>query len=104
MAGFDWDQANIKHIAKYKITPDEAEQVVLNDPIDLSMQSHDGEERTPQVGETDAGRVLVVVTAWRDGLIRVVTAFPAKLALRKLYFAQRGSANAGGIEEAEFQE
>ena len=104
MAEFDWDQANIQHIAKHGITPEEVEQVVLNEPIDLTMQLRDGEERTPQVGETDAGRILVVITTWRDGLIRVVTAFPAKIALRKLYVAQRGSANAGATEETELRE
>jgi hypothetical protein len=46
MAGFDWEQANIDHIAKHGITADEAEQVVLNDPIDLTMQLRGGEERT----------------------------------------------------------
>jgi uncharacterized protein len=104
MAGFDWEQANIDHIAKHGITADEAEQVVLNDPIDLTMQLRGGEERTPQIGETDAGRILVVITTWRKGLIRVVTAFPAKSALRKFYAAQKGSAYAGGTEETELQE
>lgn len=104
MAGFDWDQANIDHIAKHGITPDEAEQVVHNDPVDLTLQLRDGEERTPQVGETNAGRILVVITTWRGRLIRVVTAFPANVALRRLYATQRGSRYAGGTEEKEFQE
>jgi uncharacterized DUF497 family protein len=59
MAGFDWDRANIEHIAKHGVTPAEAEQVVLNDPVDLTLQLRDGEERTPQIGETNAGRILV---------------------------------------------
>ena len=101
MAGFDWDQENISHIAKHGIAPDEAEQVVLNDPIDLTIQMGDGEERIPQVGETNAGRILVVISTWRDELIRVVTAFPAKSTLRKLYLAQRGRECAGGTEEAD---
>ena len=104
MAAFDWDQANIDHIARHGITPEEAEQVVLNDPIDLTMQLRDGEERTPQVGETDDGRLLVVVTTWREELIRVVTAFPAKSPLRKLYATQKGLAYAGGSEETKLQE
>ena len=104
MAAFDWDQANINHIARHGITPEEAEQVVLNDPIDLTMQLSDGEERTPQVGETDAGRLLVVVTTWREELIRVVTAFPAKSAFRKLYVTQKGIAHAGEFEETKLQE
>ena len=47
---FDWDHANINHIARHGITSEEAEQVVLNDPMDLPMQLRDGEERTPPGG------------------------------------------------------
>jgi hypothetical protein len=104
LAEFDWDQENINHIAGHGITPDEAEQVVLNDPIDLTIQMADGEERIPQVGETNAGRILVVITTWRDEFIRVVTAFPAKSALRKLYITQRGSTYAGGTQETDLQD
>ncbi len=101
MAGFDWDRANIEHIAKHGVTPAEAEQVVLNDPVDLTLQLRDGEERTPQIGETNAGRILVVITMWRNELIRVVTAFPAKSALRKFYATQKEMADAGEAEETE---
>ncbi len=103
MLSFDWDKANIKHIAKHGINPEEAQQVILNDPIDLTMQLRNGEERIPQVGETDAGRILVVVTTWRGNLVRVVTAFPAKPLLRKLYAAQKGHDYAG-TQEAKLQE
>ena len=104
MVEFDWDRGNREHIARHRITPEEAEQVVLNDPIDLTMQLQDGEERTPQVGETDAGRILLVVTTWRGEKIRVVTAVRAKRALRELYLTHRRNENAGGTEETELQE
>ena len=100
---FDWDKANVAHIALHRVTPPEAEQVVLNDPLDLSFETSSGEERTAQVGETDAGRVLVVITTMRDDLIRVVTAFPAAKRLRKLYIIHRGT-HEGGTEEEEIQE
>jgi len=32
---FDWNDENREHIAKHRVTPEEAEQAVLNDPIDL---------------------------------------------------------------------
>ena len=92
---FDWDRGNIDHIALHGVTPAEAEQVVLNDPIDLQFQLRNGEERIAQVGETAAGRILVVITTVRDDLIRVVTAFPAIRRLRKLYLAQKGRENEG---------
>jgi len=73
---FDWDQANIHHVAEHGVSPAEAEQVVLNAPFDLELQTRSGEERTVQVGATDVGRILVVVTTWREGKVRVITAFP----------------------------
>lgn len=105
MDGFFWDSGNKEHIAKHKVTPAEAEQVVSNNPIDLPLQVRNGEERIAQVGETDAGRLLVVITTMRDGLIRVVTAFPASKHFRNVYNAQKGCMDdQGGIEETELQE
>ena len=101
---FHWDAGNVDHIAKHGITPAEAEQVILNNPFDLEFQVRNGETRIPQLGETDAGRVLVVVTTMREELIRVVTAFPADVRLRKFYYAQKGSTHEGGTEESELQE
>lgn len=82
---FDWDDSNRKHIAKHRVKPAEAEQVVLNDPIDLTVQSSDGEERIVQVGATDKGRILLVVTTWREEMLRVVAAYPAPKQLREFY-------------------
>jgi uncharacterized DUF497 family protein len=100
---FHWDEVNTRHIAKHGVTPPEAEQVVLNKPVDLEFQTGSGEERIVQLGETDEGRILVVVTTMRDDLIRVVTAFPAAKRLRKLYIAEKGSYE-GGTEEEKLQE
>jgi len=91
---FSWDDANRSHIAEHSVSPEEAEQVVLNEPLDLEIQIRGGEERTLQVGETDVGRILVVVTTWRGQKVRVVTAFPANKKLRELY-AQNAEAEAG---------
>lgn len=82
---FDWDEENRKHIARHRVTPAEAEQVVLNDPIDISVQASDGEERIVQIGATDKARILLVVTTWREGMIRVITAYPAPKQLREFY-------------------
>jgi len=82
---FDWNDQNIRHVAAHGISPEEAEQVIENEPLDLEFQLRNGEERIVQVGETDAGRILVVVTVVREQVIRVVTAFPAKERLRRLY-------------------
>lgn len=49
---FDWDEANVSHVARHKVSPEEAEQVILNDPVDLRMEMVEGEERYLSIGET----------------------------------------------------
>lgn len=87
---FDWDEANLDHIARHGVSREEAEQVILNDPVDGWRQHQDGEERFMQIGVTNAMRVLVVIVTWRGDLVRVVSAFPAPPGLRSFYAAERG--------------
>ena len=75
---FDWDKQNIEHLARHQILAVETEQVILNRPVDLDSHLRNGEERTVQIGETDSGRILIVVSTMRDSKVRVVTAWPAK--------------------------
>lgn len=96
---FLWDVGNIDHIARHDISPEEAEQVVENDPFDIARYLRNGEERLNQVGETDAGRVLVVVTTQRGEDTRVVTAHPADRDMRALYAQMKEAANAGDAED-----
>jgi uncharacterized DUF497 family protein len=84
---FDWNESNRKHIARHRVTTTEAEQVVLNDPLDLEMQTEDGEERLIQLGKTNKGRILIVITTWRKDKIRVITAFRAPKQLQNLYLS-----------------
>ncbi len=89
---FEWNYDNLLHIAKHGVSASEAEEVILNDPIELRFEIRNGEERHSQVGETVGGRVLVVVVTWRGHDIRVVTAYPAPKLLRVFYLNQkRGS-------------
>ena len=87
---FDWNAANVQHIANHGITPEEAEQVVENDPLELEFNTRGGETRAKLLGETDAGRLLVVVTTWHKEGIRVVTAYPPRDSLRRLYEQKKG--------------
>ena len=96
---FVWDAGNIDHIARHDISPEEAEQVVENDPFDIARYLRNGEERLNQVGETDAGRVLVVVTTQRGEDTRVVTAHPADRDMRALYAQMKEADNAGDAED-----
>ena len=92
---FDWDDANRKHVAEHGVTPSEAEEVIANDPLDLEVQLINGEERILQIGETNALRILLVVTTWRGKRIRVITAFSAPPQLRKLYADHKGLSDEG---------
>ena len=86
---FDWDDANIGHVARHEVTPSEAEEIILNDPVDLGIEDVEGEERTLSLGATVQGRVLLVVSTWREHRIRVVTAFEPIRRLIQLYYQER---------------
>ena len=89
---FDWDDANIGHLAQHGVAPKEAEQAIL-DPhgMFLEIQFHDDEERTKALGMTATGRFLTVVFSFRGAAIRPITAYPANNRLQKLYLKQRGT-------------
>lgn len=87
---FDWDDANRAHIARHQVSPDEAEQVIDNAPLDIYAETVDGEDRISSIGLTDQGRFLVVITTLRQSRIRVVTAFPAPKSLIDLYYTTKG--------------
>jgi uncharacterized DUF497 family protein len=88
---FDWDAGNLDHLAKHNVTPEEAEEVILGDPLDTEMQKADGsvdEERLLQLGETTKGRILQLLTTWRDGKVRVISAWDAPKQLKSYYLAE----------------
>lgn len=86
MVEFDWDEANIGHIAEHDVKPEEAEEVLLGDPLDLKFQPEGGdEERWVYLGETNTGRILQVVMTLRGEKIRVVTAYDASKHEKRLY-------------------
>jgi hypothetical protein len=96
---FDWDEENTGHIARHKISPAEAEQVIENRPCDLEFSLRNGEERVVQVGETSGGRILIVVSTMRGRKIRIVTAWPAKERLRLYFTTQKRNGNVGRAEK-----
>jgi hypothetical protein len=53
---FEWDDANILHLAEHDVMPEEAEEVILGGPLDIGYEVVDGEERSSHVGETNEGR------------------------------------------------
>ena len=88
---FDWDEENIKHVSSHEVTTTEAEETIWNDPFDLELQideEGDGEERLLQIGETNAGRILQILTTWRNQKVRVISAWDAPAQL-KTYYLER---------------
>ena len=88
---FDWDFANLEHIARHKIEPDEVEEAV-NDPAAIPAETiyrgADGQRRFGLIGASEEGRVLFVVLEHRRDSLRVVTAYPAEATDRDAYYAQ----------------
>jgi len=86
---FDWDEANVSHIARHGVDPAEAEQVLGNDPLDLNFESVEGESRWTSVGHSNALRVLLVVWTIRGDRCRAVTARSAGKKVERAYMRQR---------------
>jgi uncharacterized DUF497 family protein len=82
---FDWDDENRKHLDAHKVAPAEFEQLLSNNPLDLSFELIAGEDRYRSVGITNGGRLLSVVWTIRTGKVRAITAFPASASDRKAF-------------------
>ena len=97
---FDWDDANVRHIARHGVSPEEAEQVLLNQPLDLDEQLRNHERRILHLGETNSGRILNVVATKRDKRVRVVTAYPADRSDRRLYASEKRKRDTAPVRDA----
>ena len=87
---FNWDAANIAHVARHNVTPEEVEQVFANDPMDLGAEVVEGEERYTSVGHTNRFRVLVLAWTMRGDATRAITAFDASERLIKTIPNEKG--------------
>ena len=96
---FAWDHANTGHVAKHNVSREEAEQVIENNPFDLECQFRNGEQRVVHIGETNAGRILIVIATACEEMIRVVTAYPANRRLRKFYLNQKDLDNGKDLRD-----
>jgi uncharacterized protein len=83
---FDWDYHNIGHIAEHDVIPEETEQVLLGDPLEVDFEPDENyEERWTYLGETERGRILMVIITVRGDKMRVVTAYDAENRDKRLY-------------------
>jgi uncharacterized DUF497 family protein len=92
---FDWDEANIAHIAEHDVMPAEAEQVIDNSPLYLDYSIQGGEIRHREIGETATGRILLVVSTTRMDRMRVITAYSPSRSLRNIYLTYKESEQHG---------
>jgi hypothetical protein len=86
---FDWDRENTQHLRRHKVAPPEAEEVLQNDPLSVQFQQRGMEDRLLVLGQTNKGRLLVVVYTERNDKVRVVTAYPMTKRLEEIYFRER---------------
>jgi uncharacterized DUF497 family protein len=73
----------------HRITREEAEQALLNNPIAIYEQDVQGEIRYVYYGETNAGRLLAVVVTERHDSLRVVTAYNLDAGQKREYLRRR---------------
>ncbi len=70
-AQFEWDDANIDHVARHDVEADEAEAVLDNNPLILRTSDN----KYLAYGQTDEGRFLLVVFVRKPGqIVRAITA------------------------------
>ena len=74
---FEWDEANVRYIAAYNVSVEEAEYVLTHSMLDVVYRVWCGEERFAEADATAAGRILQVVTTECDDRTRVVTVYDA---------------------------
>jgi len=82
---FDWDPANVEHIARHGVTPSECEEAYRNGPVVIEHQRRKHERRRLCLGETNKNRLLAFVVTERKGKIRFITAYPMPAEQREIY-------------------
>ena len=83
---FDWDESNVQHLARHNVSPQEAEQAILDpNAVMLEIQAAEEEDRVKAVGRTASGRILVTVFTFRGEIIRLITAYDATIRDQQIY-------------------
>lgn len=88
---FDWDAGNVGHLRRHRVAPEEFEELLLNETLELEYETETGEERYKSLGSTRKGRVLIAVWTVRGGRIRAITAYPAAKRQQRLWLLHRGA-------------
>ncbi len=86
--GFEWDKGNLdKSFEKHEITPNEAEEVFLDENISIERDIKHGEveDRYIAIGKTIHEKLLFIVFTLRKSTLRVISARRANKKERRLY-------------------
>ncbi len=83
---FEWDAANIEHIADNHVRPSQAEEAV-SDPNRITRYVGwiRGQRRVLLIGRSRNKRIVLVIIAPRPGVLRVVTAYKANQHMERVY-------------------
>ncbi len=88
ITGFEWDRGNIdKSYQKHGITPNEAEEIFLDEDILLleDIEHLKQEERVKAIGKIIKGDVILLVFTTRKNKIRIISARKANNKERRQY-------------------
>lgn len=92
IVGFEWDEANLKKLAKHAVTQEEAEDIFYGAPlIDEGAYEKKGEKRYRCLGVTAAGRYLASFFTIRNGLIRNISVRAMRKKEKKIYDKKKAS-------------
>lgn len=86
---FDWDESNLRHLARHRISQAEFEEAITRDPVFIDIRDEAGEERWYALGATDSLRILFLVFTLRGERIRPVTGWNASKKLPEAYLHQK---------------
>ena len=86
---FVWDAENTRHLARHKITPQEAEEAIQIEPLVQEFQEHSSEDRVLCFGRTAKGRLLTIIYTLRGKAVRVVTGYRMPKWQQRMYFEDK---------------
>ena len=87
VVGFEWDEANIEHIAQHNVIPSEAEEIFFDrdNVLDEDIKHSIAENRFILIGKTKKGRLLYQIFTKRGNKIRVISSRDINKKEVKLY-------------------
>jgi uncharacterized DUF497 family protein len=85
---FDWDDKNVSHLGRHRITPLEVEELFSRHPVFKFTDPVDGEERLLAYGVTARARLLTIAFTERRNLIRPITGWDMTRQESKTYAPQ----------------